>query len=223
MDRLRARQALGLSASDFIVLQLGRLVPRKGTDNVIRALAHLPASVPARVVVVGGDTAEPDEARTPELARLRGIAQECGVASRVLFTGHRDRSELRTFYAAANVFVTTPWYEPFGITPLEAMACGIPVIGSAVGGVKHTVVDGMTGFLVPPRDPARLAERLATLHADPALARAMGAAGLRRAHSLFTWDRVAADIAGVYSAARHVDTGLPGRSAPAEQGRALAR
>ena len=199
MSRALARAELGLDPAEFIVLQLGRLVPRKGIDNVIRSLAHLPPSIPARLLVVGGDSAEPDESRTPELARLRVVAEEAGVAGRVTFTGHRARARLRTFYAAADVFVTTPWYEPFGITPLEAMACGRPVIGSAVGGIKHSVVDGLTGFLVPPRDPQALAQRLVALHADPELARAMGRAGRARARSLFTWERVARELANVYA------------------------
>jgi glycosyltransferase involved in cell wall biosynthesis len=201
MPRARARAALGLSPREFVVLQLGRMVPRKGIDNVIRSLAQLPPAVPARLVVVGGDSAQPDEARTPELARLRAVARECGVAERVSFVGHRDRPELRAFYAASDVFVTTPWYEPFGITALEAMACGVPVVGSAVGGILHSVVDGTTGFLVPPRDPQALANRLEWLHRHPRNAQAMGEAGLRRARALFTWDRVAGELTGVYEAA----------------------
>jgi D-inositol-3-phosphate glycosyltransferase len=191
MDRGAARARLGLDPREFVVLQLGRLVPRKGIDNVIRSLAHLPAEVPARLVIVGGDDATPDERRTPEIARLRGIARECGVAERVTFTGHRQRSDLRGYYAAADVFVTTPWYEPFGITPLEAMACGTPVVGSAVGGIRSTVRHGRTGFLVPPHRPQALADKLALLHADPGLARALGRAGVRRARALYTWDNVA--------------------------------
>ncbi|MFX6637343.1 glycosyltransferase, partial [Acinetobacter baumannii] len=81
--------------------------------------------------------------------------------------GRREREALSDYYCAANVFVTTPWYEPFGITPLEAMACGRPVIGADVGGIRHTVVDGETGYLVPPHDPPALAERLKWLHDDP--------------------------------------------------------
>ena len=198
LDKAAARAGLGLSDSDFIVLQLGRIVPRKGIDNVIRALAHLPPDVPARLVVVGGDGPLPDEQRTPELARLRAVAQQCGVAGRVMFTGHRDRAELRRHYAAADAFVTTPWYEPFGITPLEAMACGTPVVGSAVGGIQHSVADGVTGFLVPPRDPQALAARLLELHRSPDLARAMGRAGVARTRSMFTWEQVAAALEAVY-------------------------
>jgi D-inositol-3-phosphate glycosyltransferase len=100
------------------------------------------------------------------------------------------------------VFVTTPWYEPFGITPLEAMACGVPVIGAAVGGIKFSVADGVTGFHVPPRDPAALAARIEQLHAQPALARALGRAGIRRVRALFTWDRVAGELAEVYQGVR---------------------
>jgi glycosyltransferase involved in cell wall biosynthesis len=70
---------------------------------------------------------------------------------------------LHYYYSACDVFTTTPWYEPFGITPLEAMACGTPVIGSNVGGIKSTVMDGRTGFLVPPNDHASLGRRIIEL------------------------------------------------------------
>lgn len=195
-----ARERLGLPADEFIVLQLGRMVPRKGIDNVVRALGELRSrhGVDARLMVVGGESAEPDDTRTPEIGRLRTIAREAGVESRVLFTGRRERAALRDYYAAADVFVTTPWYEPFGITPLEAMACGRPVIGAAVGGIRHTVVDGTTGYLVPPRDPAALAERLACLHREPERARAFGKAGMRRVRRHFTWQRVTAALVSVY-------------------------
>lgn len=202
MPRSAARAALGLDPKEFTVLQLGRLVPRKGIDNVIRALALLPQTVPARLLVVGGDSSDPAQSRCPELARLRRVANECGVADRVTFTGHRSRAELRQYYAAADVFATTPWYEPFGITPLESMACGTPVIGSAVGGIKYSVADGVTGFLVPPHDPAALAARLAFLQANPTLSRAMGRAGIHRARSMFTWERVADDLARLYAGVR---------------------
>lgn len=201
-----ARQQLGLAQDEFIMLQLGRMVPRKGVDNVIRAAAILQHQyqVRARLLVVGGNGALPDPVATPELGRLMALAASLGVEDSVTFTGQRQRDMLRYYYSAADVFVTTPWYEPFGITPLEAMACGTPVIGSAVGGIKTTVVDGETGFLVPPNDPDALAERLARLHADPHLAQRMGWAGMRRAYQNFTWRSVAASIAAIYE--RVLDT-----------------
>src|SRR5690606_29767991 len=101
------------------------------------------------------------------------------------------REMLRHYYSAADVFVTTPWYEPFGITPLEAMACGTPVVGARVGGIKSTVLDGETGFLVPPNDPDRLADRLARLLGEPALRRSMGERGRRHVARHYTWRKVA--------------------------------
>ena len=197
-DRQEARRRLQLPEDEFIVLQLGRLVPRKGIDNVIRAVARLGEGRPWRLLVVGGDSLEPDEALTPEIARLRAVALETGVADRVSFVGRRDRHQLRDYYQAADVFVTTPWYEPFGITPLESMACGTPVIGAAVGGIQHTVVDGLTGYLVPPHDPELLAMRLEDLRGDPVLGRLMGRAGRARVCREFTWDSVAARLAALY-------------------------
>jgi D-inositol-3-phosphate glycosyltransferase len=209
-DKARARQRLGLPAHEFIVLQLGRLVPRKGVDNVIRAMAGWPDGIDARLVIVGGATSQPDERATPEIARLRAVARISGVDSRVHFAGRRDRHELRDWYVAADAFVTTPWYEPFGITPLEAMACATPVVGSAVGGIAHTVVHGVTGFLVPPHGPGALRERLLELQRNPALAAALGRAGVHRVRSLFTWERVASQLARVYTEIRRAQR-LPQR------------
>ncbi len=138
-SRWRRRATLGLPTDEPIILQLGRMVPRKGVDNVIRGLARLRRShgISARLLVVGGESREPDPTVTPG-NRPAASHRRCeeGVADAVTFVGSRGRAELRDYYSAADVFVSTPWYEPFGITPVEAMACGTPVIGSAVGGIK---------------------------------------------------------------------------------------
>jgi D-inositol-3-phosphate glycosyltransferase len=198
--RAQARTRLGLDEREFIVLQLGRMVPRKGIDNVIESLALLRQRhhIAARLLVVGGDARQDGRPASPELARLAALAAQLGVAREVTFTGQKGRDELLYYYSGADVFVTTPWYEPFGITPLEAMACATPVIGAAVGGIKSTVLEGRTGYLVPARNPHALAERLALLHDEPAHARALGEAGWRRAHQHYTWRSVAERIAAIY-------------------------
>lgn len=195
-----ARQYLGLDPNEFIVLQLGQMVPREGVDNVIRAIARLRNryDVRARLLIVGGNSALPDPALTPELGRLRNLADQLDVAEAVTFMGQRPRATLRYYYSAADVFVTTPWHEPFGITPLEAMACGTPVIGAAVGGIRTTVIDMETGYLVPPGDPDTLADRLAWLARHPHTAQRFGWAGMRRAYRHFTWREVGNQMTRIY-------------------------
>jgi glycosyltransferase involved in cell wall biosynthesis len=198
-DQAAARRRIGVTGDEPVVLQLGRMVPRKGVDNVIRGVARVRRrGVPARLLVVGGETREPDPAATPEIGRLRRVAADEGVCEAVRFVGSRGRAELRDYYAAADVFVTTPWYEPFGITPVEAMACGTPVIGANVGGIKDTVRHGETGLLVPPKDPDALADALAAVLGDPARRAAMGRAARRRAVRHYTWATVADRVADVY-------------------------
>ena len=199
IDQAAARERLGWPREEFTVLQLGRMVPRKGVDNVIRAIGAMKRrGVKARLAVVGGSTEVADVKATPEIGRLTDIAREEGVPDRVHFVGQRGRDVLPLHYSAADVFVTTPWYEPFGITPVEAMACARPVVGSDVGGIRTTVVDGQTGFLVPPNDPGALAQKLIALKLEPELARAMGLAGYRRARRIYTWRRVARSLADSY-------------------------
>jgi D-inositol-3-phosphate glycosyltransferase len=196
-----ARRALGLPTDVPVLLCVARLVPRKGVDNVIRALGVLVRrlGVPAELLVVGGNSDIADPAVTPEVGRLRSIAAEEGVEDRVTFTGRRSRELLKLYYSAADAFVTTPWYEPFGMTAIEAMACGTPVIGSRVGGIKYSVLDRRTGFLVPPNDPVVLAERIRELCCSPRLAEQFASLAVRRAYALFRWEHVAHSLAILYA------------------------
>ncbi len=200
MDPRRARLKLGLPPDEPLILQLGRMVPRKGVDNVVRSLAlvNRRREQPARLLVVGGETDDPDPLKTPEIARLQAVAAEAGLLSQISFLGRRQRGLLKYFYNAADIFVSTPWYEPFGITPLEAMACGTPVVGSNVGGIKFSVKHGKTGYLVPPNEPEILSERLLEILDNPALSRTFSLNAIKHVNSLFTWDKVAAGIARVY-------------------------
>lgn len=195
-----ARVALGIAPEDRVILQLGRMVPRKGVDTVIQGFAHLlrQYQTPARLLVVGGEAEDPNPAISPEIGRLQAIAQSEGVADKVTFVGQRGREALKWYYSAADVFVTTPWYEPFGITPVEAMACGTPVVGSNVGGIKFTVRDGETGYLVSPKDPAAIAERVAHLYQHPKLLNVFRRQAIQRANDLFTWQKVTNSIADLY-------------------------
>lgn len=200
VSKALSRMVLGLPPDEPIILQLGRMVRRKGVETVVRGFARLVLDhgVQARLVIVGGESNDPDPEVTPEIGRLQHIAEEEGVLDRVIFMGRRGRDVLKYYYSAADIFVTTPWYEPFGITPVEAMACGTPVVGANVGGIKFTVRDGETGYLVPPEDPDALGERLAHLYKHPKLLSVFSQQAVRRANDLFTWQKVSNAIAGVY-------------------------
>ena len=200
VDKQQARENLGWDPQAFYILQLGRMVPRKGIDNAIRALARLRKShhVDARLCVVGGNLSDVNFGDIDEYERLTSIVAEEGIDQCVQFVGSQARQQLSRYYSASDVFVTTPWYEPFGITPLEAMACRRPVVGSDTGGIKYTIVDGKTGFLVPPKDPAAAAEKLAVLAHNPLLARKMGRAGAHRARRLFTWRQVSMELSDIF-------------------------
>ena len=183
------------------LLALGRLVERKGVGDAIAALAELPA---AELTVAGGPRRDALGA-DPEACRLRELAEAHGVADRVHFTGRVAHDDVPRVLRAADVVVAVPWYEPFGIVPLEAMANGRPVVGAAVGGLLDTVVPGVTGELVPPRRPDLLAAALRRLLDEPARRRAYGEAGHARAAATYRWEHVAAATETVYaSVARRV-------------------
>jgi len=195
------------------VLSLGRLVPRKGVETTIQALAEVPG---AELLIAGGDATT-----EAERERLRAVARACGVLARVRMVGQVPRPQVADLLRSADVVVTVPWYEPFGMVPLEAMACGVPVIASAVGGHLDTVVDGRTGVLVPPRDPDTLARRLRELLDDPERRAALAAAAAERARSRYGWDRIARDTELLYL--RVLAAGARARPRPAAVGVAGTR
>jgi D-inositol-3-phosphate glycosyltransferase len=131
--------------------------------------------------------------------KLRQLAADLVVSDRVRLLGAVPAHEMPAWYRSADVVAATPWYEPFGISPLEAMACGVPVVATAVGGLADTVVDGVTGDLVPPRDPRALSTALRRLLADEMRRAAYGAAAVDRAASAYAWPRIADRLAAVYA------------------------
>jgi D-inositol-3-phosphate glycosyltransferase len=191
-----AKTLLKIGEEEKIVLQLGRMVKRKGIDNVIEAFAKVKTNHKLRLIIVGGE--ENASGSDPELERLKELTVKCGVENSVSFVGQKSRELLRYYYSAADIFITTPWYEPFGITPIEAMACGTPVIGSAVGGIKYTVQDGHTGYLVPPKRPEILAEKISALLSDPALLNNMSYNALQHVQRNFSWKKIAGQIHDCY-------------------------
>ncbi|HEX2284764.1 MAG TPA: glycosyltransferase [Mycobacterium sp.] len=176
------------------IVSVGRFVPRKGFDVVVRALPNMPDT---ELVIVGG----PDKAHLdsdPEACRLRELAHELGVGDRVQLYGSVAREDMPAILRSADVVACTPWYEPFGIVPLEAMACGVPVVASAVGGMLDTVVHDVTGRLVKPKSPSEVADAINHLMRDEFLRQSLGAAGRDRARARYSWDRIAADTQRIY-------------------------
>jgi glycosyltransferase involved in cell wall biosynthesis len=177
------------------ILSVGRLVERKGFDVLIHAL---PAVPDAELLIAGGPPAAELDGY-PEARRLRSLAAECGVAERVHLLGAVSRDQMPALMRSADVVACAPWYEPFGMVPVEAMACGVPVVAAAVGGLTDTVIDGVTGVLVPPRRPDRMAAALRTVLSDQSLRLGFRAAALDRARSRYAWDRIAAETHRIYS------------------------
>ncbi|MDF5752899.1 glycosyltransferase [Spongiactinospora sp. TRM90649] len=169
------------------VLSIGRLVPRKGVDTLVEALRDVPH---AELVIAGGG---PDDEEVRRLARL---AARRAVADRVRLLGGVARADVPALMRSADVLVTVPWYEPFGMVPLEAMACGVPVIASAVGGHLDTVTG--CGLLVPPRRPRVLARALRDLLDDPGLRAVLEKSGERRVQARYGWPKVAEAVETVY-------------------------
>jgi len=164
---------------------------------LLRAMSKVPG---AELVVAGGPAREQlrDDLGFRRLAKL---ADTLGVSGQVQFAGHVGRDALPPLLRSADLMVSVSDYDPSGLTALQAMACGTPVIASAVGSHVDAVVDGTTGILVPPGRPALLAQRIRQLLAHPMLLEAFSVAAADRAKSRYSWDRIAHETLAVYDTA----------------------
>ena len=160
-----AKRVLGLPDRRRIILYVGRIEPLKGIDTLIRAMAVVVPACPdwrenLSVVIIGGAPGAGADQSNAELARLDRLRAELGIEDLVTFLGSKDQDALPDYYAAAEMVIMPSHYESFGLVALEAMAMGTPVIASEVGGLAFLVQDGHTGYHVPSRDPAALADRM---------------------------------------------------------------
>jgi glycosyltransferase involved in cell wall biosynthesis len=183
------------------VVCLSRLVPRKGIAEVIAAVARLDG---VELVIAGGPP-EPELSSDPYAGELRTMIDELGLSDRARLVGAVARPDVPALLHSASIVCCTPWYEPFGIVALEAMACGVPVVATRVGGLAETVVDGVTGRLVEPRDPDAIGTAIAELLARPDLRSSMSAAALTRVQR-YGWPAVADRTRTVYDALRHASS-----------------
>ena len=190
--REEARRMLGLTEKRGI-LYVGRVEPLKGLDILLEAVARLDDPGDTRLLIVGGASTF-----DTELNRLQSLTSELGISHMVTFTGAVPQDELPNYYGAADIFVLPSHYESFGLAALEAMACGIPVVASRVGGLKAFIRDGETGYLIPWRCAEPFAQRLDMLLANPALRETMGRAARSKAQEM-GWSRVADRMLDYYS------------------------
>ena len=194
-----APASAGARAGERSILFVGRLIERKGVSHLIRALGAVRRQTPARLVVIGDG---------PERPRLEKLAQELGVADNVDFRGRVSDEELRLAYAAADVFVLPSVLdarqdtEGLGVVLLEAMNYAVPVVASDIGGITDIVQHEQTGLLVPPGNESALGTALSRVLTDAALSQRLGAAGRKRLHDAFSWDRIVDQWEVVYARAR---------------------
>jgi D-inositol-3-phosphate glycosyltransferase len=197
-DARQARSRLGLDA-ERVLLFVGRLTPIKGLATLLKALAAAKANglgrADVRLVVVGGDKEEHWDA---ERARLRRMAADLGVAPWVDFRGPQPQDRLPDYYVAADLCLMPSLYESFGMVALEAMACGVPVVGSRVGGLAVTVQDEVTGLLVPEGDAQALSGAIAHLLEDEGCRRRLGVRAAEWARG-FGWPCIARAVTELYA------------------------
>jgi D-inositol-3-phosphate glycosyltransferase len=191
-----ARAELGLDPDEAVLVFVGRIQPLKGLELAFRALEQL---VPAldrdvKLLVVGGASG-PTGAGTQDA--LHALADELGIADSIRFEGPQPHERTPSFYRAADAAVVCSFSESFGLSALEAQACGIPVVGTDVGGLRHIVHDGGSGLLVDSRDPSEFAARLKTLLSDPDMQRSFADEALRSSEG-FSWDRTGQELATLY-------------------------
>jgi D-inositol-3-phosphate glycosyltransferase len=194
-DAREARARLGI-VGERILLFVGRLTPIKGVETLLRALALLASEAHpgdgVRLVVVGGERGE-----TADAGHLRRLARELGVDERVDFRGPQPQDVLPHYYRAADLCLMPSRYESFGMVALEAMACGVPVVASRVGGLAVTIQDGVTGLLVPEGDSEALVAGVRRLLDDESRRKAMGAEAVECARR-FGWPCIARQVAELY-------------------------
>jgi D-inositol-3-phosphate glycosyltransferase len=207
-----ARAVVGVPPDAHMLLYVGRIEPLKGVDTLIKAIASLRCNgvlsqYPHYLAIIGGDPDASPEDMTVEMSRLQDLCQQLGIGDLVVFLGKRSQDSLPYYYSAAEVVIMPSHYESFGMVALEAMACGVPVVASQVGGLAFLVQDGVTGFHFPDGDAEALCERLTALVLRPELRSKVGEQAAVYARD-YSWEKIAPRILDVYDSAMRSSSNL---------------
>jgi D-inositol-3-phosphate glycosyltransferase len=195
-----AKEFIGVQPCNQVILYVGRIEPLKGIDVLIEAIAIMRRNgVRVCLSIIGGDPEQDQESDNQEMTRLQALRETYGLEDMIAFLGRRSQDSLPYYYSAAEAVVMPSQYESFGMVALEAMACGIPVVASQVGGLAFLIQDGVTGFTVPVDEPQAMADRLSMLINDPDMRKWMGAQAAKFAGE-YSWEKIAPRIVNLYEA-----------------------
>lgn len=196
IPKSEARSQLGFKPDQQIALYVGRFDPRKGIETLVRACAQLQENPDLHLVIVGGS--DPTQLDGQERLRIETIVEGLGLSEQTTFVGRVGHDRLPLYYTAADVCVIPSHYEPFGLVAIEAMACGTPVVASAVGGLKFSIVPEETGLLVPPQNVEAFADAIKRILSDELWAKKLRRQASERVQRNFSWSGVAAQLSDLY-------------------------
>ncbi|MEV6867739.1 glycosyltransferase [Streptosporangium subroseum] len=194
IERFRRQGPAAARGTRPRLLHVGPLTQDKGVYTAVRALEGIPE---AELLIAGGP-AHTNLAQDADAHRIMLLAKEIGVEDRVTLLGHIPHASVAKLMRSADVVLSLPREAPAGVVALEAMACGVPIIASAVGAHLDSVVDGVTGLLIPADRPAQTSRLTRELLADPTRRTAIGFAGADRARSRYSWERISQELVQVY-------------------------
>jgi D-inositol-3-phosphate glycosyltransferase len=204
MSKRVSRRTLNIDPQDQVILYVGRFDQRKGIETLVRAVGQICAQgketpldlAHLRLVIVGGS--DPNQSDGQERQRIEELVAELGITEQTDFVGMVGHDRLPLYYSAADVCVVPSHYEPFGLVAIEAMACGTPVVASAVGGLNFTVVAEETGLLVPAKDVAGFAQAIERTLVDRLWAQKARKKSAQRVLTYFSWSGVALQLSDLY-------------------------
>ncbi len=206
-----ARNAIAFSSDNFLITYVGRLEERKGIDTLLKAI-YLADNPSIQAVIVGGPPTDKPFLSWKDLSeepyqKYMSMIDELGIEKQITFTGGKPQDQLSKYYSAADVTVVPSYYEPFGMTAIEAMACGSSVIASRVGGLKSTVKENLVGAFFEPRNPTLLAEKIKIIYDQPVMNAELRKNARPYVEENFSWKSVARSIGEVYGELLHDNEG----------------
>ncbi len=192
VDKRKVKVAMGLNPDDLAIVSVGRLYARKGLFTLIESMPDIIKKFPKAKFIISG------KGQSDEMHKLNAHAERLGVRGNIVFTGYTPDRELPKLYQAADVFAFSTFYEHHPFAVLEALATGLPVVTTTVGGIPETIDSGKNGYLVEPFNPRQFSEKILRLLENPAEAQEMGKKARQTVEQQLDWRIVVKEAMKVY-------------------------